>query len=505
MAKDKKTPEKTDSELMRRFKSNPALVIGTFVVLTIVIIAFVLVPAMAPSGGGNMDLTFGYYDKIPITYVPGNYFAQTQNRVSSYRQSTMDSNNFADSNRQIWREAYEFAAVHTAILLEMHKSGYTAPEKSVDREVARLPQFQDNGRFSPALYRQMDDNQRLSLWRQTQEELTKDHFLADVAGLLKPTAEAELISSMAATQRYFDMAVFSVDDYPETEYESVIREQPEQFRTIHLSVITIHSGEREAQKVLSSIKNGETTFEDAARAFSQDRYADRGGDMGVWMFYELGFVISEESGREKVIALAKGEYSEVLKTGNVWSIFRIEEALQDADPSDTTIMEKVRSYMRNYARGRMEDWAITQANNFIALVNEIGFDEALSRQNLVKRSFGPIPLNYGNVYLFTTLASQYVPELSDNIAATNENFWRAAFSTPVNSPSQPVVHRSNVLVLFPHDEIKVDESAIESAMSSYSYWLVNIQPEQAIHQYFINSPKMKDNFNETYRRTFSGQ
>jgi len=504
--KEKKTAhEKSDSELIRRFKTSPLIFIGTFIVLVIVVVAFVLVPAIVPNAGfgRNVDLTFGYYDKVPISYVPGNYFAQYYEMVARYRQNTVNSDNYSFANYEIWREAFMGAAIHTAILHEMKKSGYTAPEKIVDRDVARLPQFQENGRFSAALYRQMDDNQRLSLWRQVQEDIIKDRFHDDVTGLLKPAAEAEFISKMAAAQRSFDMTVFSVDAYPEAEYEAYIREHSDLFRSVHLSVITVNSNEREARKILDSIKNGETTFEDAAKAYSKDGYAERGGDMGIRMVHELSIDIPEETERDKIIALAKNEFSDIVKTGSGWSFFRTEEAVQEADVSDAAVLEKVRSYVRNFERGRMEDWAIAQADSFIALVNETGFENAVAQQKIEKRSFGPIPLNYGNVDLFTTLASQSVPELS--ASASNENFWKAAFSTPVKTPSRPVVQGSNVLVLFPNEETAAEESALENITSSFSsYWLSYVS-EQSLRQHFMNSPKMKDNFSDIYRRYFMNQ
>jgi hypothetical protein len=504
--KEKKTAhEKSDSELIRRFKTSPFIFIGTFIVLVIVIVAFVLVPAIVPNAGSgrDVDLTFGYYDKVPISYVPGNYFAQYYEMVARYRQNTMNSENYSYANYQIWREAFEGAAIHTAVLQEMKKSGYTAPSKMVDRDVARLPQFQENGRFSATLYRQMDDNRRLSLWRQVQEDIAKDHFRADVNGLLKPAAEAEFISKMAAAQRSFDMAVFSVDAYPETEYESYIGEHSDLFRSVHLSVITVNSSEREARKILDSIKNGETTFEDAARSYSKDSYADRGGDMGIKMVHELSIDIPEETEREKIITLVKDEYSDILKTDSGWSFFRIEEVVQEADASDAAVLEKVRSYVRNFERGRMEDWAIAQADNFITQVNELGLEGALAQQGIEKRSFGPIPLNYGNIDLFTTLASQSVPELS--ASAADENFWKTAFSTPVRTPSQPVVQGSNVLVLFPNEEITAEESTVEGITSSInSYWLGYVS-EQAMQQHFMNSPKMEDKFIDIYFRYFMNQ
>jgi hypothetical protein len=501
-----------DSELARRFKSNPVLFIGTFVVLVIVIVAFVLVPAIVPGEGRNVDLIFGYYDKIPVSYVPGNYFAEYRDMAARYRQNSMNSENSSYVNYQIWREAFEAAVIHTAMLQEMKRAGYTAPEKIVDRNVARLEQFQENGRFSPALYRQMDDNRRLTLWRQIQEETAKEHYRSDVLGLLTPSAEGAFIGKMAAVQRSFTMAVFSVDAYPEAEYTAYIQEHPELFRSVHLSMITVNSNEREARQILNTIKNGETTFEDAARSFSKDGYVDRGGDMGIKMVYELIMDIPDEAAREQVVTMARDEYSDVIKidsrdefgnvtkTGSSWVFFHANAAIQEADASDPAVMEKVRSYVRNYERGRMEDWAVARAESFIARVNEIGFDDALAEQSIPRRSFGPVPLNYGSIDIFTTLLSQSVTELAS--ADNDEMFWKAAFSTPVESASRPVVQGSNVLVLWVTEETEIDAEAIESIVSIYnSYWL-NYASQSSLQQHFLNSPKLEDNFLAIYFRYF---
>jgi len=432
--------------------------------------------------------------------VPGNYFAEYRDMLARYRQNSMNSENSSYLNYQIWREAFEAAVIHTAILQEMKKAGYTAPEKIVDRNVAKLPQFQENGRFSPSLYRRMDDNARLTLWRQVLDETAKEHFRSDVMGMLTPAAEGEFIGKMAVVQRSFDMAAFSVDAYPESGYEAYIEEHPDLFRSVHLSMITVNSNEREARQILNTIKNGETTFEDAARSYSKDGYADRGGDMGIKMIHELSMDIPDEAAREQVIALARDEYSDIIKIDSGWAFFHINDAIQEADASDPAVMEKVRSYVRNYERGRMEDWAIAQADNFIALANQIGFEEALAEHALQKRSFGPIPLNYGSVDLFTALASQSVTELAS--ADKDENFWKIAFSTPVQSPSRPVVQRSNVLVLFPTEQTETEPEAIESIVSIFnSYWLT-YTTESALQQHFMNSPKLEDNFLDIYFRYF---
>jgi peptidyl-prolyl cis-trans isomerase D len=293
-----------------------------------------------------------------------------------------------------------------------------------------------------------------------------------------------------------------VDAYPEEEYEAYAREHSDLFRNVRLSMVTISSSEREARQVLDSIKNSETTFEDAARAHSKDVYADRGGDMGMKMFHELSVDIPEEDTRNIVISLARGNYSNVIKTAAGWFFFRCEEAAQEADLTDPAVMEKVRSYLRNFERGRMENWAIGKANGFIALVNEHGFDEALLLQGLQSMSFGPVPINFGNVGLFTTLPSQSIDGLSGS--EENENFWKEAFSAPVGKPSRWIVQGRNVMVLLPVEEIEAEASRQETITSNYSAYWLDYMIEQSMRQFFLNSPKMEDKFIDVYFRYFVG-
>jgi hypothetical protein len=495
----------SDSEFIHRFKAHPFIFIGTLIVLIIVIVAFVLVPAVVPeyAGGGNVDLTFGSYDKAPISYVPGNYFARYYSMVAQYRQDSVDPNNYQLASYQIWREAFEAAVVHTAILREMEKSGYTVPVEIVDREVAQLPQFQENGRFSASLYQRLSSNDRLTLWRQVQEDLAKERFYSDVTGLLKSSAEGAFIGKMASPQRSFNMVPFSVDAYPDTELAAYALEHPDLFRAVHLSKITINSSEREARQVLESIKNGTTTFEDAAGSYSQDSYAERGGDMGIKLAHELTLEITEEADRERIIALGRGEYSDVVRVSSGWAFFRVENEVLSADISDSATLDKVRSYVRNFERGRMEDWAIAQARDFITQANVSGFDESLSERGIEKRTFGPVSINYGNIDLFSSLSSFSIPELSGSYS--DENFWSAAFSTPVNSLSEPLVQGGNVLVLFPTEETEAEDSGVESIASAYSNYWLSYMSGQSLGSYFLNSEKMDDRFLETYFRYFLTQ
>ena len=166
--KDKKTLAKENETnslgVAQKFKQSPALYIGSVVILVLVVVTFIggdFLSGRGPGGGG--DLTFGYYDRAPISYIPGNMLAQYQEQaVRFYQSQGLDINNFS-IGAQIWRQAFELAVAHTAILQMMKRSNYSVPERTVDRQVAQLPQFQVNGRFSSALYNQLSDSARVSI------------------------------------------------------------------------------------------------------------------------------------------------------------------------------------------------------------------------------------------------------------------------------------------------------------------------------------------------------
>jgi hypothetical protein len=199
-----------------------------------------------------------------------------------------------------------------------------------------------------------------------------------------------------------------------------------------------------------------------------------------------------------------GEYSPLVKVPSGWAFFRTDEAVRAVDTEDPANLAKIRSYMRNFERGRMEDWLFAQAQEFIDAAKEEGFDEAAEARELQTHDFGPLPLNYGGVTitdstqgknLFPTLSAESISELIP--AESNENFWRAAFFTPLETPSEPLVVGDHVLVLYPREEIIRDEADTEGIITFYSTWVSN-GAETSLRSHFLNSDKLEDNFFATY-------
>ncbi|MDR0785661.1 MAG: SurA N-terminal domain-containing protein [Treponema sp.] len=492
-----KKNESITEEFTRQFKTRPGVFIGTILVLVIVIIAFVFVPAITPSAemGRSVDLIFGYYGKTPISYTPGGYLAQVYENIARSQQNAGQDVNNLFMNYQIWRAAFEQTVVRTAILEEMRKAGYATPDGVVDKEVAALPIFQENGRFSSVKYRQMDGNTRETLWKEVQEEIAASRYIDDITSLRISSKEAPFIRAMASPERSFDMVTFSLSNYPDSETIAFANANPSLFKSAHLSKIAMKS-EKEAQQVMQNIKDGVATFEDSAKTQSQDAVtAEKGGDMGVKMAFELISEIPDADARNAVLDLAQGSFSELVKTGETWTFFRAEDAPKLADTTDEETLRKIRSYVIDFERGRVEDYFIKEAEAFASLSNTKGLDAALDERGLEKKHFGPTPINFGGDQLLPPLDSS-ISELSG--AVSNENFWRIAFSTPLNTASNPFVVGNNVLVLYPTEEAPADETNagyIETAYSSY--WL-SYTMEQKTSSFFTGNAKLKDNFSDAY-------
>ena len=494
--------ESVKSEIMHRLKTHPFLFIGTVVILVIVIVAFVFVPAIVPNVYHGEELVFGYYNKTPVKYVQNNYFYEVQQNLShQYQMPSSDDPSYLYMMNRIWRQAFDSTVVHMGVLDEMKQAGFIIPEDVVDRNVAELPMFQENGRFSASKYRAMDNNSRMNLWRQVQDSVAVNAYLSDMSGLRISSKETRFISSMSSPRRSFDLAVFPFESYPDTEVVSYAQANRDLFRVTHFSRITINSSEREAKQVLESVKSGTTTFEEAAKSNSQDEYADRGGDMGIRMAHELLSEISDEQTREGVINLPRGGLSGLVKAASGWAFYRAEEAVQQADLNDVSQREKIRNYIMVYSRGRAEDWLFVEAGKFSARVREMGFDEAIAAGGITKHSFGPVPVNYGGSALFSSVSSAGISELSG--ADTNQRFWKQAFSTPVNAVSQPIVMWNNVIVLYPTEETYADENEDQWLASYFPYWLYESM-DQVYQSYFMNNEKLEDRFDELFWKLFGG-
>jgi hypothetical protein len=482
--------------------SNPLVFIGGVIILVITIVAFVLVPAIVPQAAGSLttSLEFGTYNGTPISYVPGNYFANIyQNYANEYR-SLIEQDSSGYYLMMIWQQAFNEAVVQTAMLDEMKTAAYTPPTDLVDKEVASLAQFQENGRFSPALYRSLSNADRLTLWRQVRDSISVSRYIGDMSGLLVPSAESDFIAGMTAKERSFDMVSYPFSSYPDSEVAAYGNAHPDLFQQVHFSQIT--SATEDAAKTLrASVESGATTFEDAALNQSIDSYSDKSGDMGQMMAYNFGTTIPDETQRREVMALTSGQISPVVQTPLGWAFFRCEAPMVDADTSNADTLASIRSYMMSFESGQIQDYLSAKAQTVVSDTSTVGFAAAAANAGLEVKSFGPLAINYGNVDLFTQVDASVITELT--YASTSEIFWRNAFSTPLGSASSPFVLGDTVLVLYPSAESD-SAASMTRAQTSYTGGWVSNAVLNSMGNEFLTSPKLQDNFANTFFNLFYG-
>ena len=502
---EKKQPgqrgDSSKSEMTHRMKTRPFVFFGTIFILVIVVIAFVFVPAMAPQGGGIEDFTFGYYNRVPIRMVSGNFFHQMQQGFTRQHQHLLNENpDNMGLIQEIWAHAFVETVIYMGIQDTMRRAGYVVPSNVVDREVARQFQTMD-GRFDAAAYRALDNATRMNMWRQAQESIAVGRYLSDLEGLRISSNEVSFISSMASPRRSFSAAIFPLASYPDSEVIAHAQANPAPFRVTRLSRIIVNS-EWEAQQILNSIRDGDVTFEEAARINSVDMFADMGGEMGIRMAHELIAEIWDEQQRESVINLASGELSDVVTVsrgwaGTAWAFFRAEESVQPPDTGDPAQLERIRNHIMVNLRGTVEDWVIAEAASFAAQVRERDFEEVAAEGNILRRNFCPIPLNFGDSILLRTVSGAGIPELQH--AGRDQFFWRAAFATPLMTPSNPVVVGNNVLVLFPLEE-SYEYEDFTDAIESFYVSRVRDNTHMMSRNYFLTSDRFDNRFNETFGR-----
>lgn len=500
----KKEETKADRSIKQRTIAGkrPWLYVFSVIILVIIVVTFVGGPVASGFVGGT-QLVFGSYSGHDIIYSPGNYFARRYQQIAEQVDvSNTNEAEFRFQLRNIWRQAFNDAVFHTAILIEAEQSGMAPSQELVDRTLARNPAFQEDGRFSAQRYRQMPQQERQSLRDFTREILIQQQFVADkLQGLHTPSAESEFVTAMAGPERQFDYVVFSFDEVPPEPVQQYAEEFSFRFQEAHLSRITVRSSRADAERIREQIADRTAGFEDLAQAHSTDAFADQSGEMGWTRYYELEPDFLEPQVLDDVFALGVGSVSPVLDARDSWMIYRLNEPVRQIDPSDPEALQTVRRYMTAFERGIIEDYLLGQAESFHQLARELGFSAAADDQGLSVRRSGWFPINYGNMPLFSPVRGEQGNLLQGG--AHQEDFFRELFGLPIGDPSQPITLQNGTIVAVPVDERTQDGDELDFLRSYYPFLVQQIQSDE-LERNLIDRSRLTDNFNQAFARYVLG-
>lgn len=485
-------------------KKNTAYTIGSLIILLICAFVFVILPVFTGGAGAKQGdaPSFGKYNGKEIRYESGSDF---QEYVQQYGQMFQQYGQQMDSSTYyyVFNYAFDSTVMKYAYTDYVNNSGYQVSDSAVKREM--IPYFSDaNGKYSDKLYKQTPDTEKAKIFNSIKASMVAQRYSDDnfgsqneafggqaLYGLKESSKELDFLASYGSKKRGFNMAVFPLKNYPDSEKLAFAKQNAAKFNSYDLSIITVED-KSTAAKVAKRIANGEITFEDAITEYSDKNYSNTEGKLNNKLQYQIENILNDKADLAKIVDLSEGSVSEAIQTAIGYSIFKANGPKTTPDFDDAAILATVSTYMTNYESSIIEDYYSAKATDFTTEVMKSDFAKACAKLGVENVSVAPFPLNYGSVAISTSVDTS-VSGLSG--ADTNENFLKTAFSLKMNELSSPLVMNDNIIVLqLTSEETSDPEDAVISELENYD--------SDSSRKYIMNSPKLENNFASVYFKNF---
>lgn len=489
--------------------SNTLVYIGTIVILVLTIIAFVLIPSVStPSNSGNAsNFIFGYWKNKPIQYAYQNAFFNEVARIKQYyEQMGYNINSNPYFGFQIYNQAYQNVVVMTAIQEIAESYGFSASKDYINKKVTESSAFQENGKFSLRLYQNSSYATKLAIYKEIEENLIRGRFLNTLFAIQNSSKEIEFIKKIGQKTREIEYVSLPLSSYPDSEKLAFAAAHPEPFRKIKLSRITFSGSESEAKNIVAQLESGKLDFAQAAKQYSVDAYKESGGAMGLKYYWELRADFKDIKQLDELFTFKAGTISTVIPSSTgTFLIFKVDEAMQDPNPSAPDFIKSITDYMNSYERGTMETWLLNKAKLLVQNAMQGSLETLAKAEKLVIKKTKPFPLNYGNALntqyfpLLGTLDTTDTPELAQ--AETNEEFLLQVWSVAPGAIGEPMLLGNNVIIFRVKTETVQEADALAMLDTFYTSVIQqNIQTD--LINWILANPNHKNNFYKTYTKLF---
>ncbi|MBQ1949585.1 MAG: peptidyl-prolyl cis-trans isomerase [Treponema sp.] len=479
--------------------------IGSLVILLIAAFIFVLVPIFSGGKAQKRMPAFGSYDGTEIRYEQNTDFANYVARYADYyKNQGVEINN--SNYYYIFSYAFNSTVTQLAAKKAVQKSGYKVPKTAVNR--ALMPYFTDEtGNYSSKLYKialnerpaQVEDMRNELAATLTTQRYAEDSFggqtpfgKKSLYGLKLSDSETAFIEKMGEKQRSFSLAVFNMNEYPESEKVAYGKANADKFVKFDLSVITVDDKVK-AESVAKRIANNEITFADAVTQYSNKSYASTdSGKINNKYQYQIEKFLENKDDFETIKTLAVDAVSAPVKTTVGYTIFRADSEAVQPDFKDSSVINTVYSYLTANEFSVIENYYTERAKKFAAAAKEKSFNAAVSQFNAKKVDVPAFPVNYGDLSVMNKLNTS-LDGLSG--ASTNEAFIKAAISLKSGEISEPVVNGRNILVLkLNKDNVKPENPIPQEALKDE---LTNYDAASA-QAALLSSPKLVNNLSDVF-------
>jgi hypothetical protein len=267
---------------------------------------------------------------------------------------------------------------------------------------------------------------------------------------------------------------------------------PSLFTQIDVSVISVAS-EEDASTVLEAINGGSLSFEDAAKQYSQDGFAQEGGRAGVFYLYELQTNFSEAEQVNELFSVVAGSVTQAFKSPAGYAIYRVEQAPWIADFTDAQVLVDVKTYIGAKDSGVVATYLKEQAGTFSASdAARLDFAAAAKQAGLTVMDVGATPVNVG--------ASNYLSGFSYtdpngylSAIGSDSDAMRILYVAEVGSVTEPIASGSAFVVARITGEAAQPTETSDYLRMIYPY-LAQSQAQQDLIQAIFGSDLFVDDF-----------
>lgn len=479
--------------------------IGSLIILLIAAFIFVLVPIFAGGKGQKRMPAFGSYDGTEIRYEQNTDFANYVARYADYyKNQGIEINN--SNYYYIFNYAFNATVTQLAAKKAVKKSGYQIPKTAVNR--ALMPYFTDEtGKYSSKLYKialkdrpaQIEDMRNELTATLVSQRYAEDSFggqtpfgKASLYGLKSSEKETAFISKMGENQKSFNLAVFNMNEYPESEKVAYGKANAEKFVKYDFSVITVDDKSK-AESIAKRIANNEITFADAVSQYSNKSYSSTdSGKINNKYQYQIEKFLADKNDLETLKNLAVDAVSAPVKTTVGYTLFRNDSAAVQPDFKDSAVINTVYSYLNSNEFSVIENYYTERAKKFAEAAKAKSFAAAVTQFNAKKVDVPAFPVNYGDLSVMNKLNTSL-----DGLAgaSTNETFIKAAMKLKKDELSEPIVNGRNILVLqLNKDNVKPEDPIPQEALKDE---LTNYDATSA-QSALLSSPKLVNNLSDVF-------
>jgi hypothetical protein len=334
------------------------------------------------------------------------------------------------------------------------------------------------------------------------ELLLRQRYVEDLTrGRYNPKGEIEFYEEMIRSERRFEFISMAYNAYPTEELSRYGEANAADFRRIDLSRIRLTGSSEAAAQIHQLITSGTATFEDQARAHSQDGFAEQGGDVGFRYFFEIASDFDDREKAEQIFALADGTVSQVLENRfENRIIYRADSIVIAPDFSDESTLEIVRAYLNQNERGLIEDYFLARADQFSVAASQSDFQTAANELDLTVHTTDWFPINYQNATSLRRVTATENPELLSNASAFEQFFLQGFALQRPGDVSVPIRLQNSVVVLrLLEERDSPPENLRNTAGDSMFKWfsLRAIDSDLKV-RVFSNQQQFSDNFDEAF-------